>query len=122
VRRGGLLPGHRRNRDESADTTRRIARHDIALDLDKRCAIVRSETVELTKQEFDMLEQLLSHPGIVFSREALLAKVWGGDTYVTERTIDTVISRLRRKVEVDPRDPELILTAWGVGYKFVDAD
>jgi two-component system OmpR family response regulator len=48
--------------------------------------------------------------------------VWGGDTYVTDRTVDTVVSRLRRKVEIDPQDPELILTAWGVGYKFVDAD
>ena len=64
---------------------------------------------------------LAAHPGIVFSRDALLAKVWGGDTYVTDRTVDTVISRLRRKIEVDPQDPELILTAWGVGYKFVDA-
>jgi len=41
---------------------------------------------------------------------------------VTERTVDTVVSRLRRKIEQDPQDPELILTAWGVGYKFVDAE
>jgi DNA-binding response OmpR family regulator len=48
--------------------------------------------------------------------------VWKDDVYVTDRTVDTVISRLRRKLEVDPRDPELILTAWGVGYKFADAE
>jgi len=48
--------------------------------------------------------------------------VWRDDAYVTERTVDTVISRLRRKVEADPQDPELILTAWGVGYKFADVD
>jgi DNA-binding response OmpR family regulator len=48
--------------------------------------------------------------------------VWSGDTYVTDRTVDTVISRLRRKIERDPQDPELILTAWGVGYKFADTD
>jgi len=46
--------------------------------------------------------------------------VWNGDTYVTERTVDTVVSRLRRKIERDPQDPSLILTAWGVGYKFAD--
>ena len=51
----------------------------------------------------------------------LIAKVWGGDTYVTARTVDSVVSRLRRKIERDPNDPEMILTAWGVGYKFVDA-
>jgi DNA-binding response OmpR family regulator len=122
ARATALLRRHRRNRDEPTETTRRLSRQHIVLDLDKRGATVRSQTIELTKQEFDLLEQLLSHPGIVFSREALLAKVWGGDTYVTERTIDTVISRLRRKIEIDPQDPELILTAWGIGYKFVDAD
>ena len=56
-----------------------------------------------------------------FSRTALIAKVWGGDTYVTERTVDSVVSRLRRKIERDPNDPEMLLTAWGVGYKFADA-
>ena len=93
----------------------------MALDLDKRHAVVRGESIELTKQEFDLLHLLLARPGVVFSREALLAKVWGGDTFVTGRTVDTVISRLRKKIEHDPQDPELILTAWGVGYKFVDA-
>ena len=56
----------------------------------------------------------------MFSRTALIAKVWVGDTYVTERTVDSVVSRLRRKIEQDPNDPEMILTAWGVGYKFAD--
>ena len=78
--------------------------------------------MELTKQEFDLLYLLASRPGIVYSREALLSKVWGGDTYVTERTVDTVVSRLRKKIERDAQGPELILTAWGVGYKFADVD
>jgi DNA-binding response OmpR family regulator len=60
--------------------------------------------------------------GIVFSRAALLQSVSQDDKYVTERTVDTVISRLRKKIEQDPRAPALILTAWGVGYKFADAD
>jgi DNA-binding response OmpR family regulator len=93
---------------------------DITLDPDRRQARVRGELVELTKQEFDVLYLLASRRGIVFSRAALIAKVWGEDTYVTERTVDAVVSRLRRKVEQDPDDPEMILTAWGVGYKFVD--
>jgi len=58
----------------------------------------------------------------VFSRAALLAKLWGDDRNVTERTVDTVVSRLRRKIERDAQNPELLLTAWGVGYKFVDVD
>jgi DNA-binding response OmpR family regulator len=121
ARATALVRRNRRPRAAAAEFTRQIARQNIAIDLDKRSTTVRTQNVELTKQEFDLLELLISHPGIVFRREALLARVWGGDTYVTERTVDTVISRLRRKVEVDPQDPELILTAWGVGYKFVDA-
>jgi len=98
----------------------RVDARDVALHGDRREALVRGQAVELTKQEFDLLYQLAARPGIVFSRASLLQHVWSDDTYVTERTVDAVISRLRRKIERDPHDPELILTAWGVGYKFVD--
>jgi DNA-binding response OmpR family regulator len=93
---------------------------DVTLDPERRQARVRGDFVELTKQEFDILFVLASRRGIVFSRAGLIAKVWGSDTYVTERTVDSVVSRLRRKIEQDPNDPEMILTAWGVGYKFAD--
>lgn len=93
---------------------------DVTVDPDRRQARVRGDLVELTRQEFDILYLLASRRGIVFSRAALIAKVWGEDTYVTERTVDAVVSRLRRKVEQDPNDPAMILTAWGVGYKFAD--
>lgn len=93
---------------------------DVTLDPERRQARVRGRLVELTKQEFDILYLLASRRGIVFSRSALIAKVWGGDTYVTERTVDSVVSRLRRKIERDPNDPAMLLTAWGVGYKFAD--
>jgi DNA-binding response OmpR family regulator len=98
-----------------------VSSADVRLDPERREVRVRGELVETTKQEFDILYLLASRRGIVFSRAALIAKVWGEDTYVTERTVDSVVSRLRRKVERDPDDPEMILTAWGVGYKFTDA-
>jgi DNA-binding response OmpR family regulator len=107
---------------EQAAPASRVNARGVVVDPDKREVLVRGVSVELTKQEFDVLHLLASHPGIVFSRAALLSKVWGGDTYVTERTVDVVVSRLRRKIEPDPQDPELILTAWGVGYKFADTD
>jgi DNA-binding response OmpR family regulator len=123
ARVGAIL---RRNERIDAPTSAAAPRHvrsrDVTLDPERREAIVRGRAVELTKQEFDLLYLLASRRGIVFSRTALLGKVWQGDTYVTERTVDTVVSRLRRKIERDPQDPELILTAWGVGYKFVDAE
>ena len=93
---------------------------DLSLDRERRTAIVRGGRIELTKQEFDLLYLMASRPGAVFTRAALLQEVWSDDTYVTDRTVDTVISRLRRKIERDPQDPELLLTAWGVGYKFAE--
>src|ERR687894_873179 len=78
---------------------------DVTLEPDRRQARVRGDVVELTKQEFDILYLLASRRGIVFSRDALIAKVWGEDTYITARTVDSVVSRLRRKVEQDPEDP-----------------
>ena len=76
--------------------------------------------VELTDQEFRLLHLLATHAGIVFSREALLAKIWRGDTFVTVRSVDTLVKRLRRRIEADPAHPEFLLTVWGVGYKFAD--
>jgi DNA-binding response OmpR family regulator len=115
-----LLRRHNRTARVSPDGTRLIERRGVLVDVDKRIAIANGQVVDLTKQEFELLHLLLPRPGIVFSREALLSTVWGGDTYVTVRTVDVVISRLRRKLEVEPRDPDLILTVWGVGYKCAD--
>jgi DNA-binding response OmpR family regulator len=117
-----LLRHHDRLTRTRPEPSAVASRRGIKLELDKRRALVRGADVELTKQEFDLLQLLISHPGVVFSRDALLAKVWGGDTYVTDRTVDTVVSRLRKKIEEDPQDPALLLTAWGVGYKFADVD
>jgi DNA-binding response OmpR family regulator len=123
ARVGAILRRHERTDPPAGAPAARLVRsHDLALDPERREAVVRGRPVELTKQEFDLLYLLAARPGIVFSRSALLTKVWSDDTYVTERTVDTVISRLRRKIERDAQNPELILTAWGVGYKFVDAD
>jgi len=122
ARTAALLRRTQRKDIPAASAVHIVRSHDLTLDVERREAVVRGKSVELTKQEFDLLYLLASRRGIVFSRTALLAKTWHGDTYVTERTVDTVVSRLRRKIERDPQDPELILTAWGVGYKFVDAE
>ena len=108
------------SREPDQPATGIVTSADVTLDPDRRQARVRGDLVELTKQEFDILYLLASRRGIVFSRAGLIARVWGGDTYVTERTVDSVVSRLRRKIERDPNDPEMLLTAWGVGYKFAD--
>jgi DNA-binding response OmpR family regulator len=120
ARVGAIMRRHQRAADRASPPA--LHSRAVSLDRDRHRVIVRGEAVDLTKQEFDLLYLLAARPGIVFSRAALLQQVWSGDTYVTDRTVDTVISRLRRKIEQDPHDPELILTAWGVGYKFADAE
>ena len=103
------------------DDARPIAVKGLTVDPARRHARVDGNEIELTSHEFDMLYLLASHPGIVFSRDALVKRVWGDDTFVTERSVDTLIKRLRRKIETEPNDPQLILTVWGTGYKFSDA-
>ena len=93
----------------------------IQIDMPRRKVHVDGREVEVTDQEFRLLHLLASHPGIVFSREALLSRIWRGDTFVTVRSVDTLVKRLRRRVETDPASPEFIQTVWGVGYKFADA-
>ena len=94
--------------------------HGIEIDPAKRRVRVDGRDIDLTDQEFRMLHLLATHVGIVFSREALLAKIWRGDTFVTVRSVDTLVKRLRRRIEVDPANPRYLLTVWGVGYKFAD--
>jgi two-component system OmpR family response regulator/two-component system alkaline phosphatase synthesis response regulator PhoP len=91
------------------------------MDVPRRRVRVHDEDVELTDQEFRLLHLLMTHAGIVFSREALLAKIWRGDTFVTVRSVDTLVKRLRRRIEPDPANPQFLITVWGVGYKFRDA-
>ena len=106
---------------EPAPTTERpVTVHGIDIDPARRRVRVRGEEVDLTAQEFRLLYLLASHPGIVFSREALLARVWADHTYVTLRSVDTLVKRLRRRVEETPAEPAVILTVWGSGYKVAD--
>jgi DNA-binding response OmpR family regulator len=98
-----------------------ISVHGLAIDPARRRVQADGQDVELTDQEFRLLYLLATHPGIVFSREALLAKIWRGDTFVTVRSVDTLVKRLRRRIEPDPANPRHLLTVWGVGYKFADA-
>ena len=88
----------------------------IRLDSAERVAFKGEERVELTAKEFDLMELMLRNPGRVYSRENLLNVVWGYEYIGDYRTVDVHIRRLREKMELDPANPTLILTKWGVGY------
>ena len=92
----------------------------ITIDPERRRALKGSEAVELTMKEFDLIEFLMRNPGRVYSRENLLNLVWGYDYQGDTRTVDVHIRRLREKLEIDPANPQYIITKWGVGYYFAD--
>jgi two-component system OmpR family response regulator/two-component system alkaline phosphatase synthesis response regulator PhoP len=116
-----LLRRPRRVVPERAEADHQLVQiHGIEIDVPKRRVSVQGRDVELTDQEFRLLHLMATHAGIVFSRDALLRKVWRGDTFVTGRSVDTLIKRLRRRIEPDPANPRYLLTVWGVGYKFAD--
>ena len=102
------------------ESVRAIAYAHIEMDPARRRVRVGATEVVLTSNEFQLLYVLLSSPGIVFSREALLARVWKDQTFVTGRSVDTLVKRLRKKIERRPSDPAVILTVWGAGYKAAD--
>ena len=89
----------------------------LKINLPSRRVSVANEEVDLTYTEFELLVTLASNPGRVFSRSTLLTRVWG-DEFRDERTVDVHIRHLREKIEHDPRNPEFIHTARGVGYVF----
>jgi DNA-binding response OmpR family regulator len=106
----------------TAPTTEPIVAGPLRVDPARRQVNVHGRAVDLTPHEFDVLYLLASSPGIVFSREVLLEQVWTSDVHVTERSVDTLIKRLRQKIEADPGEPKLIMTVWGTGYKFADSN
>ena len=106
--------------DETAAQAPPVMVGPLTVDPQRRQARLDGREIDLTANEFDLLYLLASHRGIVFSREALMQKVWGSDTHITERSVDTLVKRVRKKIEDDSAEPQFILTVWGTGYKFAD--
>ena len=92
----------------------------LTIDPARRNLYVDGVAIELTALEFDLLHFLASHAGRVYSREQLLEQVWGEDRVVDLRSIDSLVSRLRRKIEATPNKPKYLQTVWGTGYRMVE--
>ena len=107
LRRAGRLP----------DETDRLQLGPLTIDVAGR-AVSRDETdIPLTRTEFDLLLELVRHPGQVLTRDVLLDRVWGYDYLGDSRLVDVAIQRLRAKIEADAAAPELVVTVRGAGYK-----
>lgn len=94
---------------------------DVRLDVDRHRVRVRGADVELPRKEFELLAALMERAGRVVPRDRLIRLVWGDDYVGDTKTLDVHIKRIRAKVEVDPSDPERLVTVRGVGYRFEDA-
>jgi two-component system alkaline phosphatase synthesis response regulator PhoP len=92
---------------------------EVEVNFEKHEATRRTERVELTGKEFDVLRMLAEHRGKIVTRDQLLEEVWGYEHFPTTRTVDNHIMRLRQKLEENPSDPRYILSIYGEGYKFV---
>lgn len=90
---------------------------NLTINTDTRQVLVGDKEVRLTPKEFDILELLASNKGIVFSIEKIYERVWGEDFYKSDNTVMVHITKIREKIEEEPKRPIYIKTVWGVGYK-----
>ena len=90
----------------------------VRIDVDRHVVAVRGQTVTMPLKEFDLLELLVRNAGRVLTRGQIIDRVWGSDYVGDTKTLDVHVKRLRAKVEDDPRNPRLIMTVRGLGYKF----
>lgn len=98
------------------DSAQRLEVGDLTLRPAQRRAEVAGRPLELTAREYDLLELLARHAGVVYTRQQLLDLVWGYDFAGDDRTVDVHVRRLREKLEPDPAHPRYLKTKWGVGY------
>ncbi|MEK8127993.1 response regulator transcription factor [Paenibacillus filicis] len=100
----------------------RIMSRGLSIDLRTYTVTKDGEEISLTAKEFELLRFLASHPRQVFTKTQLFRQVWNSDYLEDDNTVMVHIRRLRKKVETDPSDPQLIQTVWGIGYRFAGGE
>ena len=106
-------------RRQRSSPAREIAVGDLRVRPDEGVVLVADKPLSLTKTEFRLLCELAASPGRLFSREALLDRVWDYNYLGDSRIVDVHVGRLRRKIERDPANPEYLVTVRGLGYKLL---
>ena len=107
-----------RRQERGAGPAEVLEAGDLHLDARTQEVTVHAQAVELSTLEFKLLYFLVSHPRRILSRDRLLDEVWGRDHFVTPRTVDVHIRRLREKIETEPSKPRYLQTVRGAGYRF----
>jgi len=111
----------RRARAAASDGAAERRFGELVIDTGAREVRVGGAVVELTRIEYDLLDQLSASPRTAFSRRQLLEEVWGSDFYGDDHVVNVHVSNLRQKIEPDPSAPRYVLTVRGVGYRMGDA-
>jgi two-component system response regulator RegX3 len=93
----------------------------LMLDSDRHTLTVNGTMTAIPLKEFELLEYLMRNAGRVLTRGQIIDRIWGSDYFGDTKTLDVHIKRIRSRIEVDPANPELILTVRGLGYRFEDA-
>jgi len=110
----GLLRRLHKDSDKNPDQIFKVDQQRLEVSLN-------GAILDLTTKEFELLDLFIKSPGVIFSRDEIIKEIKGIDAHLFSRSIDILISRLRHKIEDDPKDPQLIKTIWGKGYMFVDS-
>lgn len=97
-----------------------IEKGDLTMNLNDYSVLKNGEKVELTAKEFEILKLLMKHPNKVYTKEQIYSLVWNDEYFGDENAVNVHISRLRNKIENNPRNPQHIITVWGIGYKLGD--
>jgi len=105
-------------RFERPTTPAVIRFEEVVIDANAMQLTVRGELTTTTATEFRLLDYLARHPGRVFNRDHLLDAVWGDARFVTPRSVDVYVRRIREKIEIDPENPRFLKTVRGAGYRF----
>lgn len=113
-----LLRRQAQRTEAGEESPQPIVRGPLVIDPLQHRVTLGGRLIDLTAKEFNLLTVFATHPGRSFSRGELLDRVWGADFEGFDHTVNTHINRLRGKIEVDPAQPRLIRTVWGVGYRF----
>lgn len=116
--RADLANSQATQKSEEVAKSGRLEFDDLLIDLDRHEVLVSGQRFHLKPMEFELLVFLARNRGIVLSRDTLLARVWGWDYNGGSRTVDVHVRWLREKIELDPTNPQRIITVRGVGYRF----
>ncbi|MGB0909961.1 MAG: response regulator [Nitrospirales bacterium] len=104
---------------EASEAIEQIQADELLLDLRKRAVALKGQLVDLTTMEFEILSFFIKNSGVVLSRDEIMDRIRGVDWDAYNRSIDVGVSRLRQKLQDDPKRPRYIKTIWGAGYQFL---